>query len=448
MKNSFFILPLSFFIHLITLNVGLYLFSHELYTDPINLLYYNLTWLICAYSFNIYAQNKFEKFTTKFPKLIKLIIIYGLCYFCLFAIRKITNYSIYHHLILFIGFAFLLILYKYLFYLARTRYRTKGGKYVKVIVIGRDLNLRKLRTIFDQPTLGYKYIGYFDDSPSTSATYLGETNDALKFAVDHKIDEIYCIASKFSKKEFMALMTFADNHLIKVKLIPDNKEIWTRSMSLQLYGSVPVLNMRESPLEMEYANIIKRMFDVVFSSLVIIFILSWLIPIIYIVMRIDSKGPLFFIQERHGANMQTFKCIKFRSMTPNKNADTEMAKKNDMRVTKLGKFMRKTNIDELPQFINVFMGDMSVVGPRPHMVLHTKEFEALVNKYLVRHFVKPGITGLAQVRGYRGEIEKKSDLLNRVRLDIFYLEKWSPRLDILIIYYTILNVIRGEKKAY
>ena len=135
-------------------------------------------------------------------------------------------------------------------------------------------------------------------------------------------------------------------------------------------------------------------------------------------------------------------------MTPNKNADTEMAKKNDMRVTKLGKFMRKTNIDELPQFINVFMGDMSVVGPRPHMVLHTKEFEALVNKYLVRHFVKPGITGLAQVRGYRGEIEKKSDLLNRVRLDIFYLEKWSPRLDILIIYYTILNVIRGEKKAY
>lgn len=448
MKNSYFFLPISFFVHLVALNVGLYIFSNPFYMDRFNFIYYNITWLICTYSFNFYKTNKLEIFKPGFPRIIKLISVFGLFYFFLFTIRKITNYSIYYHLILLGSFAIIILLLKYLFTLARTKYRSKGGKFTRVIVIGRDLNLKKLRAVFDQKSLGFKYVGYFDDIPSESPTYLGEIKKALKYAVDEKIDEIYCTASKFSKNDFMALMTFADNHLIKVKLIPDNKEIWTRSMSLQLYGSVPVLNMRESPLDLEYANIIKRLFDLIFSSLVIVCVLSWLIPVIYVLMKLDSKGPLFFIQERHGANKKTFMCFKFRSMTPNKNADTTMAKKNDMRITRLGKFMRKTNIDELPQFINVFIGNMSVVGPRPHMVLHTKEFETLINKYLVRHFVKPGITGLAQVRGYRGEIENKSDLINRVRLDIFYLEKWSPRLDVLIIYYTIINVIRGEKKAY
>ncbi len=243
-------------------------------------------------------------------------------------------------------------------------------------------------------------------------------------------------------------MKIADNSLKRIKLVPDNKEIFSRAMSLELYGPVPVLNVRSSPLELEYANIVKRVFDIIFSGLVILLLLSWLTPLICILMRCDSKGSLFFKQKRHGFNRKSFTCYKFRSMTESRDSDTLMATKNDSRVTRLGRFLRKTSIDELPQFFNVFRGDMSVVGPRPHMVLHTEQYEKSVDKYLVRHFLKPGITGLAQVRGYRGEVIKQSDIINRVRFDIFYLEKWSLQLDLYIILYTVITVIRGQGKAY
>ena len=244
------------------------------------------------------------------------------------------------------------------------------------------------------------------------------------------------------------MSTFADNNLKRLKIIPDNKEVFTRTMSIELYDSIPVLAMRKSPLELEYAPVIKRTFDIVFSFLVIVCILSWLIPFLYIIMRFESKGPLFFKQKRNGVNRKTFWCYKFRSMTPNEKSDLKMASKNDMRITKVGKFLRRTSIDELPQFFNVFIGEMSVVGPRPHMEAHTQEYERSIDKYLVRHFVKPGITGLAQIKGYRGEILKKADIINRLRLDIFYFESWSIGLDINIIYATVTNALRGEEKAY
>jgi putative colanic acid biosynthesis UDP-glucose lipid carrier transferase len=192
----------------------------------------------------------------------------------------------------------------------------------------------------------------------------------------------------------------------------------------------------------------KRLFDIVFSSLVILLILSWLTPLLYILIKLESKGPLFFKQSRHGYNKKTFFCYKFRSMTVNCDADKVMNTKNDMRVTRIGKFMRKTSLDELPQFFNVFLGNMSVVGPRPHMEVHTSEYGASVDKYLVRHFAKPGVTGLAQIKGYRGEIIQPSDMVNRVRMDIFYLEKWSPLLDFKIVYATVVNAVVGEEKAY
>ena len=162
----------------------------------------------------------------------------------------------------------------------------------------------------------------------------------------------------------------------------------------------------------------------------------------------DSNEPLFFKQKRHGVNRKVFWCYKFRSMTTTADADTKMMTKNDKRVTRLGRILRRTSIDELPQFFNVLLGDMSVVGPRPHMELHTEKYQTSVDKYLVRHFVKPGITGLAQIKGYRGEIVEQSDIVNRTRLDIFYVEKWSLWLDVKIIIKTVLNAIQGEEKAY
>jgi len=342
----------------------------------------------------------------------------------------------------------LLTLFRVLFYWAKKLYRTKGFNSPRVVVIGKDKNLQKLRRIFDNPEYGYQYMGYFDNVKSNSSSCLGNIESSFNYIFENNAEEVYCMASKLSKAEIQYLMKIADNSLKRIKIIPDNKELFSRTMSLELYGAVPILNLRASPLDLDYSNLIKRIFDILFSSLAILFVLSWLTPIVYILIKLDSKGPLFFKQERHGVNRSVFGCYKFRSMTKSTTSDTQMATKNDVRVTKLGKILRKTSIDELPQFFYVLMGDMSVVGPRPHMVVHTQKYESSVDKYLVRHFLKPGITGLAQIQGCRGEIINRSDIVNRVRYDIFYMEKWSLALDAKIVLLTMYNAIKGEESAY
>ncbi|MCL4131239.1 UNVERIFIED_CONTAM: hypothetical protein GTU68_053250 [Idotea baltica] len=209
-----------------------------------------------------------------------------------------------------------------------------------------------------------------------------------------------------------------------------------------------ILNVNKLPFEFTENFYIKRVFDVFFSLFVCVFILSWLIPILWVFVKLESKGPLIFKQKREGLNGDEFVCYKFRSMQINAISDKVHTTKNDARVTKIGAFLRKTSMDELPQFFNVLFGDMSVVGPRPHLESLSLEYQKDVDDYLKRHIVKPGITGLAQISGYRGEIKKKSDIKNRVRLDIFYIENWSFFLDIKIIIQTVLNVFQGEEKAY
>jgi putative colanic acid biosynthesis UDP-glucose lipid carrier transferase len=209
-----------------------------------------------------------------------------------------------------------------------------------------------------------------------------------------------------------------------------------------------VLNVRKLPFEFAENFYIKRIFDIVFSLFICFFILSWVIPILWILVKLESNGPLIFKQQREGINGDKFVCYKFRSMQFNVSSEEGHTTKNDHRVTKIGAFMRKTSIDELPQFFNVLFGEMSVVGPRPHVESLSIEYQKEVGDYLKRHIVKPGITGLAQVRGYRGEIKKKSDIKNRIRLDVFYIENWSFFLDLKIIIQTILNIFRGEEKAY
>ena len=241
---------------------------------------------------------------------------------------------------------------------------------------------------------------------------------------------------------------FADNNLKTLKFIPDNKNIFSKKLKFEYYDYVPILSLRDIPLHNPINALLKRTFDVVFSLLVIFGLLIWIAPILAILIRLESKGPVFFIQRRTGVDNREFQCYKFRSMAMNNSADERQAGKNDMRVTKIGKFIRNTSIDELPQFYNVLFGHMSVVGPRPHMLKHTDEYANRVDKYMLRHFVKPGITGLAQIRGYRGEIEKDSDILNRIKFDIFYIENWSFFLDLKIIVQTMLNAVSGEEKAY
>ena len=235
--------------------------------------------------------------------------------------------------------------------------------------------------------------------------------------------------------------------MLAVKLIPSSGYALANNTKIDYYDISPVISTRRLPLENLDMRILKRVFDLVFSFLVIILIFSWLFPIIAILIKIDSKGPVFFKQKRPGIGGDFFNCLKFRSMRT--DADSQLAASRvDNRITKLGKFLRKSSIDELPQFLNVFAGNMSIIGPRPHNKSMSSDFDKTVNKFMIRHYVKPGITGLAQVRGLRGEIEKHTDIEHRVKLDIFYIENWSFLLDIKIIIKTVLNVIKGEDKAY
>jgi putative colanic acid biosynthesis UDP-glucose lipid carrier transferase len=186
----------------------------------------------------------------------------------------------------------------------------------------------------------------------------------------------------------------------------------------------------------------------VFSGAVMLFILSWLIPLLALLVKLESRGPVFFVQHRTGRNNETFRCLKFRSMYVNNDANSKQATRNDRRFTKIGRILRKTNLDEMPQFFNVFMGDMSIVGPRPHMLKHTEEYSAIIQKYMIRHFLKPGITGWAQVNGYRGEITDELHLRKRIEHDIWYMENWSVYLDLRIIFLTVFNTIKGDKNAF
>jgi len=432
------------------INLTLYVLTPDIYMISGLAISFNISWLLIGIGLNFYSIDRKEQFINKYHKFLRHYFVFVLSYFTVLAFAKV-NFESQEQIIVLLLLLIFLSFYRWCFFESRKWYRREGGNFLKVIVLGNDKNLSFLEEIFNKPDYGYRYLGYFQGKNKESrknAKYLGSFKHSFKYILEKEIDEIYCMVSQFSVPELIELRNFADNNLIKLKLIPDNKGFYSNSMEFEMFDKVPVLNLRKSPLEKNYAKYGKRIFDIIISSFVILFILLWLVLVLYFLNRFESKGPVIFKQLRHGYNKKSFWCYKFRSMAINKDANRQMCTRNDLRVTRVGRFIRKNSIDELPQFINVLLGDMSIIGPRPHMELHTNQFQKDVDKYLVRHFAKPGITGLAQVRGYRGEITRKSDIVNRTRMDIFYLEKWTVLLDIKIIYQTIYNCFHGEEKAY
>jgi putative colanic acid biosynthesis UDP-glucose lipid carrier transferase len=318
------------------------------------------------------------------------------------------------------------------------------GNIRRVVVIGKNKKTDQLIHVFNERVeYGYRFIAQFNTKEDDF-----DLRKCFKFIEEKKVDEIYCSVSELRNSDIEEIISFADNNLRILKFLPDNKNIYSKKLKFEYYDYLPILSLRDIPLHNPINAIFKRSFDIVFSLMAIFGLLLWIGPILAILINLESKGPVFFIQRRTGFDNREFLCFKFRSMAINHNAEALQAGRNDMRVTKIGKFIRRTSIDELPQFYNVLFGNMSVVGPRPHMLEHTDKYANEVDKYMLRHFVKPGITGLAQVRGYRGEIEKDSDIQNRIKFDIFYVENWSFLLDLKIIVQTVINAISGEEKAY
>jgi putative colanic acid biosynthesis UDP-glucose lipid carrier transferase len=240
----------------------------------------------------------------------------------------------------------------------------------------------------------------------------------------------------------------AEKSLIRFKFVPDFKLYVNRNTHVEYIDEFPILSLRPEPLEDMSNGIKKRFFDIIFSLIVVVFILSWLMPILAILIKLSSRGPVFFVQLRSGKDNKQFKCFKFRTLSVNSDANVKQVTRNDSRITPLGRFLRKANLDELPQFFNVLLGNMSVVGPRPHMLRHTENYSKLLEEYMIRHFVKPGVTGWAQVNGLRGEIKQQEQLRKRIEHDIWYLEHWSLWLDIRVILLTIYGTFKGDKNAF
>jgi Undecaprenyl-phosphate glucose phosphotransferase len=321
-----------------------------------------------------------------------------------------------------------------------------------VIIIGGGRIGTDLYGFFKQnPERGYNLIGFFDDNPETvndKHLYLGGTDDCISYVLNNKVDEIFCTLPNSEAATIERLMLDADKNLIRFKFIPEYYDYAKKPTFIQSFGHIPVISVRPEPLENMLNRFIKRLFDVLFSLFIIFFVFSWLFPILAILIKLESRGPVFFVQERSGRDNKPFKCYKFRSMRVNKDSDKKQATRGDARITKTGAFIRKTSLDELPQFFNVILGNMSVVGPRPHMISHTQQYSQLIDTFMVRHFLKPGITGWAQINGLRGETQTTQAMLERVEADVWYLENWSFLLDMKIVFLTFWNALRGEKNAF
>ena len=443
-KYSFIIILLD----LIVINLVLYYFSNIGYTDFLFNIYITFSWLSLSFYTNFYNVYRYTHILKLVTLLTSQFFVFTLTFFSYFTIFKegvVFNKQFITLTTLFFFLAFI----KFFFFFLLKRYRLSGGNYRTVIVFGSNKSAKNVANLFiKRQDLGYRFTGFFSDKQSKETKYLGTITDGLLYLEKESIDEIYCEVNSISRQQHKELRQFCNTHKIDFNLIPENKAIYSKKFELEYYGTLPILKRRKLPFEMIETHIIKRIFDILFSIIICVFLLSLLLPILWVIVKIDSKGAFFFKQIRDGVDGKQFCCYKIRSMKTNSLSHKISATKNDKRITKIGAFLRKTSLDELPQFFNVLKGDMSVIGPRPHMNIQTEKYLKEIDHYIVRNSVKPGITGLAQVSGYRGEVQKKSDIENRVRLDVFYIENWSFFLDIKIIFQTLISVFKGEEKAY
>ena len=444
-RYSGYLRPISYVIDLTIINgmAAFYLLNQEqliIFSGFIS-----LGWILLSVYAHFYEVYRYTRPINILSLIVKQSIFFLLLVF--------TFSGLYHELNIFplpilkyVLLCFLLIsILKFTVFYLLQRYRTSfGGNFRTTVILGLNKKTIALENFFNKnPEYGYSHQKTFNIKNKKHSL-----DQCFQYILEVGIDEIYCSISELSNTQIADIVDFADNNLKIIKFIPDSKQIYSKKLKYEYYDYIPILNLRTIALQENVNTIIKRVFDIVFSSFVIIFILSWVTPIFAILIKLESKGPVFFKQSRNGFNFKEFDCYKFRSMTPNNKEHLRQATRNDERITRVGKFIRRTSIDELPQFFNVFFGDMSVVGPRPHMVSHTNIYKNKIDKFMVRHFVKPGITGLAQTRGFRGEVESDNDIIGRVKYDIYYIENWSLLLDVKIIIQTFINAFKGEEKAY
>ena len=437
-RYSGFLRPISYMIDLIIVGY----FSFGIISEKSNLLYFFIyissSWIVSTLLSDFYEVYRYTRVTKILGLIAKQTILFLLLVFAFFGFyNELSIQSISILKYIFLAMSFITIAKFSIYFLLKEYRKVFKGNLRKVVIVGLNKKTDQLRKYFnDNPDYGYQLVTIFD------LKQFQNIEEIIKHISENEVDEIYSSIAELNNKELTSLIDFADNNLKILKFLPDNKEIYSKKLDFTYYDFLPILSMRRIPTDEPINLFVKRIFDVIFSLIVIVGVLSWLTPILGLIIKMESKGPIFFKQKRNGLDYKEFYCYKFRSMRPNPEAHLYQIKKNDPRVTRIGKIIRKTSIDELPQFINVLKGNMSVVGPRPHMVSHTHMYAEKIDKFMVRHFIKPGITGLAQVSGFRGEVEDDNFIINRVKYDIFYLENWSLLMDLKIVVKNCLQCVK------
>ena len=411
----------------------------------------NMVWLISAYSTSLYVDDGYPSLRGFAKRSLKSVLVY---YFAMAMFVFIYHYPFSRLFIFsaFLLFGIFLVAIRILLVLASSLLSKPGKTNKRVVILGYNEVAKNLAHSFAFNNRNLSVEGYFDDLSSIRELSLlpiiGNIDECITYAVNNNVSEIYSTISPERNKLIYEMAKTAEKSLIRFKFVPDFKFYVNRNTHIEYLDRVPILSLRPEPLEDITNSIKKRLFDIVFSLLVVVFLLSWMVPLLAILIKLNSRGPVFFVQWRSGKNNKKFQCYKFRTLSVNADAHLRQVTKDDSRLTPLGRFLRKTNLDEFPQFFNVLKGDMSVVGPRPHMLLHTETFSKIMEEYMVRHFVKPGVTGWAQVNGFRGEIKEEEQLRQRIEHDIGYMENWSLWLDMKIMWLTIFKTFKGDSNAY
>ncbi len=460
-QKKIYIQLLIFILDLLLLNfifsITLYSFNHNTSFSSFNsflnyLFFLNISWVILSNTLRLYSDSvliRFELFIKRTAQVYIVWIIAGLCFLVfsrevqfsrLFIILSLLNYSI--------G----LCINRFFYFGLRSYFLMQSNLSNKVIILGYNETAKKLASYFEEEEENTKLIGFVEDEENmkelSNYPILSNVQNIINVATEFHVSEIYSTLSPELNTSIYDLITQAENKCMRFKIVPNLSYFLRKPIIIDYIRDLPVLSLRNEPLEDIGNRLKKRVFDLFVSTTAIVFVLSWLIPLLGIIILFESRGPIFFAQLRTGKNDKPFKCFKFRSMRFCKDSEAKQATKNDFRVTKIGKFIRKTSLDEFPQFINVFTGKMSIVGPRPHMIQHTTDFSKVVDHYMVRQFLKPGITGWAQINSFRGEITDHSQLEMRIASDLWYLEHWTIWLDIRILFLTVYQIFKGDKNAY
>jgi len=411
----------------------------------------NILWVLSSNMQTLYAKNTVTSLEKVYRATWRSIVMHMVCWAFFLLFSKDHEISRIFISLFYASFFTFLLGSRFLLTVLENMLSKHFSIGKPVAVMGMNTTGIRLAAYFEK-NQHYNFEGFLDHDSQlfvdNSGNLLPAACEQIKKAADSGIKEVYVSLTAEKLSDAGSLIQEAEKQCVRLKFVPDFSQSLASPFSINYMGDFPVISLRKEPLEEMHNRFRKRIADILFSSAVILFVMSWLYPIIAILIKIQSPGPVLFKQLRSGRNNEMFWCYKFRSMKMNKDSDSKQATKNDNRVTPIGRFLRKSSLDEFPQFFNVLLGNMSIVGPRPHMLKHTEQYRAIIDKYMVRHYLKPGITGWAQVNGFRGETINLDLMEKRVEHDIWYLENWSAMLDVKIVFLTIINMIKGEESAY